>query len=86
MQTGVFGNFAPNCSRIDKLSILICAPIFDTFSISSIETPLGVYIIFSGLYPALIPNSTSWMDTVSSPEPNFLMKFNIEIFDNALQA
>ena len=42
--------------------------------------------MFFGLKPDLIPSSTSWTDTVSRPDPNFLMKFNIEIFDSALQA
>ena len=61
-------------------------PISATFSISSIETPLGVYIIFSGLNPALRPTITSCTETVSIPAPRFLMYFKTEILDKALTA
>src|SRR5690606_17998 len=86
IHTGTVGCFAPNCSNIDKLSILICAPRADTSSISSRDTPLGVNIISSGLKPASNPNCTSCKETVSNPLPKLLNNFRMDIFDNALQA
>ena len=56
IQTGVLGCFVPNCSRVERLSILIWTPMAATLSISSKETPLGVNIICSGLKPAFMPN------------------------------
>ena len=58
-QTGVLGCLVPNCSRIERLSILICTPILATFSSSSKETPLGVNIIFDGSIPAARARRTS---------------------------
>ena len=56
IQTGILGCLDPNCSKTERLSILICTPKEATSSISSIETPLGVKIIFLGSKPALIPS------------------------------
>ena len=42
IQTGMSGYLLPNCSRIERLSILICTPILATDSISLKDTPLGV--------------------------------------------
>ena len=85
-QTAVLGFRLPNCSNIDKLSIFIWTPYFETASISSIETPFGVYIILLESKPANKPSSTSWIETVSSQDPSFFMNFKIEIFDKALTA
>ena len=66
--------------------MLICTPIVATCSISSMETPLGVKMMSSARKPALRPNCTSWMDTVSNPEPRDRIRFSMEILDKALQA
>jgi len=65
---------------------LICTPNFETFSISSSDTPLGVKIIFSGLKPAFNPRWTSWIETVSIPDPSELNNLRTEILESALTA
>ena len=86
IQTGTSGCFAPNCSRMERLSMLICTPSSAACSISSKETPLGVNIIFEGSTPASIPNCTSWIETVSRPAPRWLNNRSTDMFESAFTA
>ena len=76
----------PNSSKIDRLSMLIFTPKDETSSISLIETPFGVYIIFSALKPQLNANFTSCIDTASIPDPKLFKNLKIDIFDDAFTA
>ncbi len=86
MHTGILGCFAPNCSKMDKLSILMRTPRAAASSISSKETPLGVKMIDSGEKPAKNPNRTSWMDTVSKPLPRLFISRRMAMLDKAFAA
>ena len=66
--------------------MLILTPNDETSSISLIETPLGVYIIFSALKPQLKANFTSCIDTASIPDPKLFKNLKIYIFDDAFTA
>jgi hypothetical protein len=78
IQTGTFGCFVPNCSRMDKLSILIWTPIaFTSFLLKKRHLVYKIY--FSGSYPAWSPNCT-WMDTVSA---SYFSNWSTATFDNA---
>ena len=80
------GYLLPNRSSTDRLSIFIWIFFFEASSSSSILIPFGVKIIFFGSKPALSPNSTSWIDTVSKPAPKLFKNFKIDILGEAFTA
>jgi hypothetical protein len=76
MQTGTFGYFVPNCSKIDKLSMYFELHML-TSSISSRETPLSIKYFFQVRSLHANPNC-NLIETVSKPEP---ISLTIEVSD-----
>ena len=63
MNIGVSGKLRPIFSKTEMLSTVILAPIFMASLYSSIDTPLGVNMMSSGLKPAFKPRFISSIET-----------------------